>query len=268
MQRFVLCLGAQIYIQFVVWDQTVIITSTLSQGCCRTPNKPRHLKQPHCLFGLFAAGQHKHPTHSGWGTSSRTQTHLLTLTAPILSDEWGDPRYRDINNKKWKNSTNNNLKANQPKQSNRGDSTGVFGQRSARGDCLHFRSRTSSSKDVERANALARVGLSARSTTFSGSASEQDEQWTSRSASMDSEANLLCTDIYESSSNNSILSGSSIYDNTAVTCHCLLMLVLVLWALHLCSSCSSSSVWLSHCLISHSVPPLSLLLVWGNRKWT
>lgn len=66
------------------------------------------------------------------------------------------------------------------------------GQRSAWWDCLHFRSRTSSSKDVERANALARGGLSARSTAFSGSASELDEQcsWMSRSASKDSDANL------------------------------------------------------------------------------
>lgn len=59
-------------------------------------------------------------------------------------------------------------------------------------DCLHFRSRTSSSKDVARANALARGGLSARSTTFSGSASKPDEQWswTSSSDSPDSEVNL------------------------------------------------------------------------------
>lgn len=65
--------------------------------------------------------------------------------------------------------------------------------RSARLDCLHFRSRTSSSKDVERANALARGGLSSCSTTISGSASTADEQcsWTSSSASAESEANLL-----------------------------------------------------------------------------
>lgn len=59
-------------------------------------------------------------------------------------------------------------------------------------DCLHFRSRTSSSKDVVRANALAREGLSARSTTVSGSSSKPDEQWscTSSSESPESEANL------------------------------------------------------------------------------
>lgn len=61
MQRFMSCLGAQIYIQFVVWDQTINIISKLLQ----TLNKPRHLTQPHRLFGLFAARQHKHPTHSG-----------------------------------------------------------------------------------------------------------------------------------------------------------------------------------------------------------
>lgn len=62
-------------------------------------------------------------------------------------------------------------------------------------DCRHFRSRTSSSKDVGRANALARGGLSARSTTFSGSASKLDEQcsWTSRSVSSESKANLSYT---------------------------------------------------------------------------
>lgn len=62
----------------------------------------------------------------------------------------------------------------------------------ARMDCLHFRSRTSSSKDVVRANALAREGLSARSTTVSGSSSKPDEQWscTSSSESPESEANL------------------------------------------------------------------------------
>lgn len=59
-------------------------------------------------------------------------------------------------------------------------------------DCRHFRSRTSSSKDVARANALARGGLSARSTTVSGSASKPDEQWSwrSNSESPESEANL------------------------------------------------------------------------------
>lgn len=59
-------------------------------------------------------------------------------------------------------------------------------------DCLHFRSRTSSSKDVARAKALARGGLSARSTTVSGSASKPDEQWswTSSSESPESEASL------------------------------------------------------------------------------
>lgn len=71
----------------------------------------------------------------------------------------------------------------------------VGGQRgSAHRDCLHFRSRTSSSNDVEeRPKALTRVGLSARSTTFSGSVSELDEQscWTSSSASLDS--NLVRT---------------------------------------------------------------------------
>lgn len=62
----------------------------------------------------------------------------------------------------------------------------------ARMDCLHFRSRTSSSKDVVRANALAREGLSARSTTVSGSSSKPDEQWSCRSSSEspESEANL------------------------------------------------------------------------------
>lgn len=59
-------------------------------------------------------------------------------------------------------------------------------------DCLYFRSRTSSSKDVVRAKALARGGLSARSTTVSGSASKPDEQWSwrSNSESPESEANL------------------------------------------------------------------------------
>lgn len=38
-----------------------------------------------------------------------------------------------------------------------------------------------------------------------------------------------------------------------LTCHCWLMSTLALWALPLCSSCSSSSVWLCHCLISHWV---------------
>lgn len=38
-----------------------------------------------------------------------------------------------------------------------------------------------------------------------------------------------------------------------LTCHCLLTSVLVLWALLQCSSCSSSCVSLSHCLISHLV---------------
>lgn len=62
----------------------------------------------------------------------------------------------------------------------------------ARMDCLHFRSRTSSSKDVVRANALARGGLSARSTTVSGSASKPGEQWSwrSNSESPESDANL------------------------------------------------------------------------------
>lgn len=66
------------------------------------------------------------------------------------------------------------------------------GQRSARMDCLHFRSRTSSLKDVERSKALARGGLSARSTPFSGSASMLDAQcsWRSSSDSTDPEANL------------------------------------------------------------------------------
>ncbi|TNN68128.1 hypothetical protein EYF80_021611 [Liparis tanakae] len=60
------------------------------------------------------------------------------------------------------------------------------------GDCLHLRSNTSSSKDVDRANALARGGLSSRSIAFPGSASELDEQcsWASRSDSTDSEADL------------------------------------------------------------------------------
>lgn len=72
------------------------------------------------------------------------------------------------------------------------DSTWVAGQSSARMDCLHFRSRTSSSKDALMANALVRGGLSGCSTTASGSASKLDEQcsWTSRSPSADSEANL------------------------------------------------------------------------------
>lgn len=62
----------------------------------------------------------------------------------------------------------------------------------ARMDCLHFRSRTSSSKDVVRANALAREGLSALRTTVSGSSSKPDEQWSCRSSSEspESEANL------------------------------------------------------------------------------
>lgn len=51
---------------------------TLSQGCCRTLNKPRHRTQPHRLFGLFAAGQHKHPTYRGWGTARKKQTHTDT----------------------------------------------------------------------------------------------------------------------------------------------------------------------------------------------
>lgn len=63
-------------------------------------------------------------------------------------------------------------------------------------DCLHFRSGTSSSKDVLMANALVRGGLSGCSTTASGSASKPDEQcsWTSRSLSADSEANLWYTE--------------------------------------------------------------------------
>lgn len=68
----------------------------------------------------------------------------------------------------------------------------VRGREVAQMDCLHFRSRTSSSKDVVRANALAREGLSARSTTVSGSSSKPDEQWSCRSSSEspESEANL------------------------------------------------------------------------------
>lgn len=58
-------------------------------------------------------------------------------------------------------------------------------------DCLHFRSRTSPSKDALMTNALVRGGLSGCSTTASGSGSKLDEQCScSRSLSADSEANL------------------------------------------------------------------------------
>lgn len=60
------------------------------------------------------------------------------------------------------------------------------------GDCLHFRSKTSSSNDVGRAKALVRGRFSACSTAFSGSASRLVEQcsWMSKSASKESDANL------------------------------------------------------------------------------
>lgn len=48
----------------------------------RTRNKPRHLTRTRRLFGLFAAGQHKHSMHSGWGTAfenKHAQKHIFQL---------------------------------------------------------------------------------------------------------------------------------------------------------------------------------------------
>lgn len=155
----------------------------------------------HYLFGLFAAGQHKHPVHSSWGTACENKhTHTDTFpAAPTLSEGW-DSRYWYLYLYKNKQNCNsiNKLKAKQPQKNTfkkNGDSTWVGGQSSARRDCLHFRSRMSSSKDAGTANALARGGLSGCSMAASGSASKLDEQWswTSRSLSADSEANLWHT---------------------------------------------------------------------------
>lgn len=52
-----------------------------SNRWCRTRYKPR-LTHTHRLFGLFAAGQHKHPMHSGWGTAcenKHAQRHIFQL---------------------------------------------------------------------------------------------------------------------------------------------------------------------------------------------
>lgn len=93
---------------------------------------------------------------------------------------------------------NTNKKTKQQKKS---DSMGASEQRSAQQDCLHFRSRTSFSKDVEKANTLARGGLSVCSAaaTASVSSSKLGEQcsWTSSSDSTDSEANLLRIKVLE-----------------------------------------------------------------------
>lgn len=132
---------------------------------------------------------------------------------------------------------------------------GVHGQRSARMDCLHFRSRTSSSKDEERANTSG-----SRSITVSGSASKLDEQcsWTSSSVSRDSEADLLSRQRTWALLTLGNYWTCNVAAGESVTCHCLLMSELGLWAPPQCSSCSSSSVWPFHCLTSHSVPLSSL----------
>lgn len=166
---------------------------TLQGVCCRTRQTP---------------GQHKHLSATslgGWRGEERLgrgvapagekQMRLLGPIILVSSNKHigSNTRCYKINTgKKNKTKQKEETKSNKPKKQIKTHYEMVCDsvRNVAWMDCLYFRSRTSSSKDVVRAKA--RGGLSARSTTVSGSASKPDEQWSwrSNSESPESEANL------------------------------------------------------------------------------
>lgn len=114
--RFLSCLGAQIYIQLAVWDQTVNVTL---KAVAELYINHGIFTLPWHLFGLFAAGGGNTNTRCSVAegllvkTNTHARAHVLTPAAPILSDEWGDPRYKTRIKIRQENSTNNEIKANQ-----------------------------------------------------------------------------------------------------------------------------------------------------------
>lgn len=75
--RFLSCLGAQIYIQLAVWDQTVNVTLKAVAELHITTAFLHYLDTS--LGYLLRGGQHKHPMLSGWGTA-RENKHTRTGT--------------------------------------------------------------------------------------------------------------------------------------------------------------------------------------------
>lgn len=138
----------------------------------------------------------------GYSLRCNTQTHILTgdrllmkhahththFTLLILLPTMSEDEDPDKGDNKTKTGNQQTKKQNDRRREKRG-----MRRRSAWWDGLHFRSRTSSSKAVERLKGLANGGLSSRSTAFSCSTSELDKQcrWTSESVSADFEPILI-----------------------------------------------------------------------------